>query len=84
MRRRRNQHESTQKRRYEKLYSRITYEMDVQKIGAEDMAKEIGVCPATFYNRLSAPGQFRLEELLKLCKCLGLSIEETRNLFQYI
>lgn len=76
--------ECKQKRRYDALYKEITSEMDIQNITAEEMAREIGVCTATFYNRLANPGKFQLEEVLKLCRRLGFPIEKTRSLLRYV
>ena len=58
--------------------------LETVAVRAEEMAREIGVCTATFYNRLANPGKFQLEEVLKLCRRLGFPIEKTRSLLRYV
>lgn len=57
----------------------IEHEADFKEIPIESLAKTAGVGVATMYNRKSNPGTYRLEELVKLCRRLGIQFEVKRK-----
>ena len=57
----------------------IEHEADFKEIPIESLAKTAGVGVATMYNRKSDPGTYRLNELVRICKRLGISFEMRRK-----
>ena len=50
----------------------------------EEVAAQICMCPATFYNRLNAPENFRVGELRRLEKILHLDRKEIDEIIDKI
>lgn len=46
-----------------------------------DLCKELGICEATFYRKISRDGDFSREEIEKTVNMLNLSLEESNNIF---
>lgn len=50
----------------------------------EEIATKLNMCPATFYNRLNAPENFRVGELRRLEKILHLDRKELDEIIDKI
>ena len=57
----------------------IEHEADFKEIPIESLAKTAGVGVATMYNRKSNPGTYRLVEIIRLCRRLGIQFEVKRK-----
>lgn len=56
--------------------------MSELKLSPEDMAKEIGVDPSTFYRKIKADGvSFTVGQMHKIVEVLRLSREEAASIF---
>ena len=55
--------------------------MTEKGINAEELSKRIGMDRATFYRRLAKSEDFTIKEVDSIVKELGLTMEETNNIF---
>ena len=62
--------------------AKIRGRMAEMKLSPEDMAKEIGVDPSTFYRKIKAEGvNFTVGQMHKIVAVLRLSKEEAASIF---
>lgn len=52
-----------------------------KEMSATEIAKEIGIDPATLSRKMSGQSDFYRSEIEKLCKVLNLTPEETLQIF---
>lgn len=61
---------------------KLREKMSNLKLSPEDMAREIGVDPSTFYRKLKAEGiNFTVGQMHKIVEVLNLSREEAASIF---
>ena len=58
--------------RYLELRGQIAYYLAVNGYKKADLAKKLGICPASFYNKLKRPDTFTYNEIICLFDILGL------------
>ena len=62
----------------------VNYGLDKCNWTKEEVAAQICMCPATFYNRLNDPEKFRVGELRRLEKILHLNRKEIDEIIDKI
>ena len=71
------------KSRHSKLQTMLYGESRKQGRSREEMAAAAGVGPSTLTTRFASPGEFRLDELLNLCRSMNIPIEDLRQAITY-
>lgn len=52
-----------------------------KELSVADLAKELGIDPATLFRKISGQSDFYRNEIEKLCQLLELSAEDTLKIF---
>lgn len=52
-----------------------------KELSVTDIAKEMGIAPATLFRKISGQSDFYRNEIEKLCQILELSAEDTLKIF---
>ena len=55
----------------------------MRKVTLEDLGRTIDKTPKTVRARLRSPGDLTIDEAVRLCRKLGIPIEEFRNAIRY-
>lgn len=57
---------------YNELRGQVAYYLSVHGYTKEEFAEMLGMCPASFYNKLKNPDTFKLNEFILLLEFLNL------------
>lgn len=61
--------------------SKVRGRMAELKISYRDMAKMLNISPATLTSRLKNRGDFAVDEIISICKILGIPSEKIKEYF---
>lgn len=61
--------------------SKVRGRMTELKISYRDMAKMLNISPTTLTSRLKNKGDFSVDEILSICKILGIPSEKIKEYF---